>query len=946
MLRLTTLGATDLRDRHGHQIREVLAQPKRAALLIYLAVESSRGPVSRDRLLGLFWPESDDARARNTLSQALHYLRQSLGSGVIESHGANAVELRGDQLWCDATVLAESFERGEVEMALDLYRGEFCSTLFVSGAPEVEQWLDAQRRRLRGLALAAARTLAERLAARGELEPAARAARRALALQPDDEREVRSLLVLLERCGDVAGALLAYQSFARGLAEAIQTQPAVETRQLVEGIRNRSERAALPAQAPAAPDTVVPVSAAVAGAAPPARSRWRRDLALVAAVAAAGIALWWAVGRRRAAPRPDPRLVAIAPFRVTGADSALAFLREGMLDLLAAELTGQGGLRAVDPRTILGAWTGRARGRISDLPDSAALRAARSVGAGRLLLGSVVGRSERLILTATLLESERPRVRAEVTLTGPLDSLPELAEALAARLLSQGAGEPAARLPSLTSASLPALKAYLDGQTAFRAGQYAAAVADLTQAVELDSSFAMAWARLVWVSDWLTDPDVRARAAPVAWSLRGRLSAPDRALLVATLGPAYPSLSSPRQLLEAWQTAVNDAPERPDAWYGLGDTYFHLGRLLDRDSGFVQAEAALARAVALDSGFTAPLAHLVQIAILRRDSVATGRLEREYARLDSTSDVAAYLRWHVALVLGDSATARTFDAALDTLPLGVLYLIAGWAQVGGVGVGTAWRAAHSALRRATGGDAIYAERVVASLSANAGHFAERLDALRRWFEGEGLRLDTLANTLAGAVWLDGDLVAGRAMLARPDFGSLPGIGHPAVCWQMLWQLWKALAPGDTATTTGLARECARSRTSNLIFRTVAASVARDTPLQSLLAPIDSARAEATGSGSGNFWSLLEGLALMDRHEYARARDAFRRREVGSGDAVNYWAPMLRLEGRAAELAGDTAGAIHAYRHYLALRYDPDPEVRFYADSARAAVRRLERRPHA
>src|ERR1041384_385154 len=122
MLRLTTLGATDLRDRHGHPLRDVLSQPKRVALLVYLAVEGARGPVSRERLLGFFWPESDSTRARNALSQALHALRQSLGADVIASQGATNVEIPAGRLWCDANAFTEAIERGEIELALDLYR--------------------------------------------------------------------------------------------------------------------------------------------------------------------------------------------------------------------------------------------------------------------------------------------------------------------------------------------------------------------------------------------------------------------------------------------------------------------------------------------------------------------------------------------------------------------------------------------------------------------------------------------------------------------------------------------------------------------------------------------------------------------------------------------------------------------------------------------------------
>ncbi len=51
-------------------------------------------------------------------------------------------------------------------------------------------------------------------------------------------------------------------------------------------------------------------------------------------------------------------------------------------------------------------------------------------------------------------------------------------------------------------------------------------------------------------------------------------------------------------------------------------------------------------------------------------------------------------------------------------------------------------------------------------------------------------------------------------------------------------------------------------------------------------------------------------------------------------------PSLRLEGRLAVEVGDTAGAVRAYQHYLALRYDPDPQLQPEADEVRAELVRL------
>ena len=54
--------------------------------------------------------------------------------------------------------------------------------------------------------------------------------------------------------------------------------------------------------------------------------------------------------------------------------------------------------------------------------------------------------------------------------------------------------------------------------------------------------------------------------------------------------------------------------------------------------------------------------------------------------------------------------------------------------------------------------------------------------------------------------------------------------------------------------------------------------------------------------------------------------------------------FLREEGRLAALTGDTVGAVRAYRHYLALRTNPEREVKPEVDSVRAVLARLSEEP--
>jgi hypothetical protein len=57
-------------------------------------------------------------------------------------------------------------------------------------------------------------------------------------------------------------------------------------------------------------------------------------------------------------------------------------------------------------------------------------------------------------------------------------------------------------------------------------------------------------------------------------------------------------------------------------------------------------------------------------------------------------------------------------------------------------------------------------------------------------------------------------------------------------------------------------------------------------------------------------------------------------------APTYLSTFLREEGRLAALTGDTAGAIHAYQHYLALRSNPEPRLRPEVERVRGDLTRL------
>jgi DNA-binding SARP family transcriptional activator len=241
MIRLRILGPLDLRDDNGTEYRNILAQPKRLALLATLVV-GPRGFRRRDSLLALLWPEQDQAHARGSLNQALRFLRKELGGSIdagILSRGADEIGIDTATVWCDAMEFRDHIEANRFEDALALYRGNLLDGFFIDQGETFQEWLEHERNLLKLTAAKAARAVVGIHEQGGDLTPAVAAARRAVDLSDGDERMVRELLLLLDRLGDRAGALQAYQEFARRLETEFGVSPAPETQSIVERIKNR-----------------------------------------------------------------------------------------------------------------------------------------------------------------------------------------------------------------------------------------------------------------------------------------------------------------------------------------------------------------------------------------------------------------------------------------------------------------------------------------------------------------------------------------------------------------------------------------------------------------------------------------------------------------------------------------------------------------------------------
>lgn len=202
-----------------------------------------------------------------------------------------------------------------------------------------------------------------------------------------------------------------------------------------------------------------------------------------------------------------------------------------------------------------------------------------------------------------------------------------MVDALARQAIADLTGEGTGRrwrLAAQTTSSAEALKAYLEGQEALRAGSLHAAMGAFSEAVESDSTFALAHYRLSLAAGWSTELGVMHRHARRAVELSETLPERDRRLLRALNAFTFGNAERAERL---YRTLLQSHPDDSEVQYMLGETLFHYNAVRGRPVG--EASGPFRRAMQLDPTFDLPLIHQVQIAVLQEknawlDSLTSG----------------------------------------------------------------------------------------------------------------------------------------------------------------------------------------------------------------------------------------------------------------------------------------------------------------------------------
>lgn len=219
-----------------------LPTKKAEALLAYLAVAGGE-PQRRDKLATLFWGDRGEEQARHSLSQTVYSIRKAFAAVDLTPLVAEGETLAFDGSEIDVDI--DRFERSvddgtpeSLRAAATLYRGDLLDGLSLREA-DFEDWLAAERHRLRELALAALGRLLAHETTAGATAAAIQVAGRMLSIDPAQENVHRDLMRLYARQGRWAAALTQYDVCARQLRRELDADPTAETRELRDEIAQR-----------------------------------------------------------------------------------------------------------------------------------------------------------------------------------------------------------------------------------------------------------------------------------------------------------------------------------------------------------------------------------------------------------------------------------------------------------------------------------------------------------------------------------------------------------------------------------------------------------------------------------------------------------------------------------------------------------------------------------
>ena len=423
------------------------------------------------------------------------------------------------------------------------------------------------------------------------------------------------------------------------------------------------------------PEPIAPPAELRAASRPPA---WRwAALALVVLIGIGGLlfvvrprperAGSSASAGRTSAAAASQNSIAVLPFGVRGG-SEVAYLGEGLVDLISTKVDGAGELRAVNPPAVL-SYIGREELNPSDPLD--ARRAAEHFGAGLWVVGNLVEAGDRLHISASLYQAGREDPFTTASVEGPSSELFSLVDDLAAQLITEqisGTDAEFNQVAAVTTSSLPALKSYLQGEALLRQGRFQESMRTFERTVDLDPDFALGWYRLSVAAEWAARNDIADSAGAEALARSERLSDHYRQLLEARVASRRGEIEEAERLLRAILAIY---PTDVEAWHQLSELKSHYAFVTGES--MTHSREPLERVLAMQPDDVGAMWHLARVAAIEGNEEELDRLVARVRELNPQGDRPLELKVIRDFTIGTEADRQeSLDALAAATGVGVL----------------------------------------------------------------------------------------------------------------------------------------------------------------------------------------------------------------------------------------------------------------------------------
>ena len=519
MLRIQLLGGLSIQNER--QITGAAGQRK-ARLLLAMIAAAPTGGITREKLLGYFWPDAPEERAQNSLRQQIFSLRRDLGEDELFV-GSSELRLNPSAVLIDLWEFERAVADRDHARAAAAYAGPFLDGIFLKNAPEVERWIEDRRAILAAIATSELTAVATTAGERGEHERAMAAWRRLVAIDPTAAASAAGMIRALANAGDTRAALSHYRVYGALLRDEFSIEPDPRVAAVVDAIRSeQSERRATSSTSSTRASSDVDANASVdafsTGAASgvahatdlvadvaaepspgPARGRHltstRRRVILAGGVLVTAVFALVLIRQSFRAVKLDQKRVLVTQFRNETGNTNSDALGSAAASAIATELSRNGIADVIDSRTAIGSPS------VNTSPESPR-DAARRVGAGTIVSGAFVLRNDSIFVDAAVTDVQSGVVRQAVQSMGmPRDS----ASLLVARLRGKVAGALAAMQDTLfmqvagsfiEPPNLDAYREFTAGLVKLSRSDWQNALKHFHEALRLDSTFVLAalWA--------------------------------------------------------------------------------------------------------------------------------------------------------------------------------------------------------------------------------------------------------------------------------------------------------------------------------------------------------------------------------------------------------------------------------------------------------------------